>query len=87
MLMLIRNSFSLYFTLIGLIGSILLLGGCANVHTTLEHPQTHLRQTCQAWGWGVIGAPLALLARYECVKNLKQAGYVEIDDKRRKASK
>ncbi len=33
------------------------------------------------------GAPLALLARYECVKNLKQAGYVEIDDKRRKAPK
>lgn len=60
----------------------LLLGACASVQTAMENPQTHQRQDCSAWGFGVIGVPIALLSHYECVRNLKKAGYVEMAEQK-----
>ena len=67
-----------------LLGIALMLSGCA---TTLTHPSTGQQWTCQSgswWGFGVIGAPIAVIgnlleiAPYRaCIAKAKAAGFKE----------
>lgn len=57
--------------------TLLLLTGCATRSTALRHSETGELQNCQASGWGWLGAPAALIMHSNCMKRMKEAGYVE----------
>ena len=67
-----------------LLGIALMLSGCA---TTLTHPSTGQQWTCQSgawWGFGTIGAPIAVIGNLleifpyrACIAKAKAAGFKE----------
>lgn len=53
-----------------------MLSGCVSEKTALTNPagqQVH----CDAWGFGVIGAPVAMASHSDCMKKAHAAGYSE----------
>jgi len=62
--------------------SLLFLTSCVSMNTSMVNPRTNDMQPCHAWGFGWLGAPLALAAHSNCVSNLKKAGYVPAEEAR-----
>jgi len=56
--------------------ALLSLTGCAATNELMVNPQTGMTQNCSAFGFGIIGVPVALGLQAECENNLKKAGYV-----------
>lgn len=58
------------------IGSAVMLCGCVSEKTALtnaEGKQVH----CDAWGFGVIGVPIAMASHHDCMTKAHAAGYSE----------
>jgi hypothetical protein len=56
--------------------STVMLSGCVSEKTALtnsEGKQIH----CDAWGFGLLGVPVALASHADCMKKAKAAGYSE----------
>lgn len=53
-----------------------LLGGCVSESTVLRNPEGKT-YNCDAWGFGVIGAPVAMAQHSDCVNKAHAAGYTE----------
>ena len=52
------------------------LGGCASTSTQMVNEDGQVIN-CGAWGFGIIGAPVALISTQECIKKYRAAGYHE----------
>lgn len=52
------------------------LSGCVSESTILRNPQGQT-QRCENWGFGLIGAPVAMSAQAACVKHAREAGFSE----------
>ena len=64
-------------TKIGVALSFLMLTGCVSEKTTLRNERGQVVQ-CNQWGFGVIGAPVAIAEHADCVKKAKAAGYSDM---------
>jgi len=56
--------------------SVMLVTGCVSEKTALTNAagqQVH----CDAWGFGLIGAPVAMASHHDCMEKAKAAGYSE----------
>jgi len=54
----------------------LMLSGCVSEKTALTNPegkQVH----CDVWGFGWLGAPVAMAQHHDCIKKAHAAGYSE----------
>lgn len=51
--------------------------GCTNASTTLYAPRDRHAVNCQAVGWGLIGASLALASYNNCVNFYEGQGYTQ----------
>jgi len=58
------------------IGSVVMLCGCVSEKTALTNAQGQ-QVRCDAWGFGVIGAPVAMASHADCMKKAHAAGYSE----------
>jgi len=54
--------------------SMLLLAGCANERTLLVKDTGGARE-CRAFGWGLIGYPVAEATYHNCLKSAQEQGY------------
>lgn len=52
------------------------LSACVSESTVLRNPQGQT-QRCENWGFGLIGAPVAMSAQEACVKRAHEAGFSE----------
>jgi hypothetical protein len=53
------------------------LTGCVSEKTLLRNSTTGQTTRCDAWGFGVIGAPVAMASHSDCMKKAHEAGYSE----------
>lgn len=51
--------------------------GCASTSTQMVNDDGQVIN-CGAWGFGIIGAPAALISTHECIKKYQAAGYHEV---------
>lgn len=56
---------------------LLALSGCVSQSTMLANPDGKTTQ-CANWGFGLIGAPIAVAAQADCMKKAHAAGYSEV---------
>jgi len=59
-----------------MVSAAVVLSGCVSQKATLtnaEGKQVH----CDGWGFGLIGAPVAMAAHADCMKKAHAAGYSE----------
>lgn len=56
---------------------LILLSGCVSQSTMLRNDKGQTVQ-CKGWGFGVIGAPIALAEHADCMKKAHAAGYSEV---------
>lgn len=54
----------------------LLLSGCVSETSVLRN-QAGQTVDCSQWGFGLIGAPVAMAAHSDCMKKAQAAGYSE----------
>lgn len=50
------------------------LSACVSQSAVLVNPQGQI-VSCKNFGWGWIGAPVAMASQHDCVKKAKAAGY------------
>lgn len=55
---------------------LLMLSGCVSESTMLTNKDGKVFQ-CAGWGFGVIGAPVAMAQHADCMKKAHAAGYSE----------
>lgn len=55
-----------------------LIAGCVTPSQMLVNPRGQLMR-CSATGWGFIGAPLAQQSYNKCVSDLRDVGYLEVE--------
>lgn len=55
------------------------IAGCASVSTPMKHADGRVID-CSAAGFGLIGAPAALIMRDNCVSNARANGFVPLDE-------
>jgi ABC-type Fe3+ transport system substrate-binding protein len=56
---------------------VLSLSACVSEKTTLRNESGQIVR-CDNWGFGVIGAPVAIVSHADCVKKAKAAGYSDL---------
>jgi hypothetical protein len=54
--------------------------GCAAPKQVMIHPTTKQQINCSSWGFGVIGAPAALVTYSQCKDKYTALGYIPIED-------
>ena len=54
-----------------------MLAGCATTSTQMVNANGQV-VNCGAWGFGIIGAPVALISTHECVKKHEELGFHEV---------
>jgi len=57
-----------------LLFSVLALTGCVSEKTAMVNQEGKVVH-CDAWGFGWLGAPVAMAQHHDCVKNAQAAGY------------
>jgi hypothetical protein len=57
--------------------SVVMLTGCVSEKTALTNSQGQ-QVHCDAWGFGFIGAPVAMASHADCMKKAHAAGYSEM---------
>lgn len=61
---------------LGLVVAGFFLSGCVSESTDLRNAQGQTTK-CENWGFGFIGAPVAMAQHDSCVKKAHAAGYTE----------
>lgn len=59
------------------IAIVALLSGCVSEKTALTNT-TGQQVHCDNWGFGIIGAPVAMASHADCMKKAHAAGYSEM---------
>lgn len=57
-----------------LVFAVVVLAGCVSEKTAMINQQGTVVH-CDAWGFGWIGAPVAMAEHHDCVKKAQAAGY------------
>lgn len=57
-----------------LLAACALLAGCVSENTALINPEGQVVH-CKAWGFGWLGAPVAMIQHHDCVKKAEANGY------------
>lgn len=61
------------------IAGCVLLGGCVTNGATMLRNKDGQTFTCQGnWGFGLIGAPIAMASHSKCISDANKAGFYEI---------
>jgi hypothetical protein len=63
-----------------LIISATLIVCCASQSQVLINPITKNTVNCSTWGFGWIGAPIAIISYHKCVNSYKALGYITIEE-------
>jgi len=56
-----------------------LLGGCASTQSCWQDPETKELYECSFWGYGCMGAPLALGMHEGCESTNEEIGLIEVE--------
>ena len=59
---------------------LLALAGCAAPNTIMVNPVDEQITSCSSYGWGWMGAPMALIGHQNCVEAMESAGWMTVDD-------
>jgi hypothetical protein len=62
---------------IAVIAALCLLSGCVSQKTMLTNSSGKVIH-CDAWGFGIIGVPIALASHSDCMQKAHDAGYSEV---------
>ena len=67
-------------TVIALAVVAVLLSSCASLNTPMVNTETGQIHNCEAFGFGIIGVPMAYGLIDECEKKMQKAGYVKASE-------